>query len=209
MLSGPVAAQSNPTMTTVIPDDGEFATQGRIQAIDPGASTLTIVPDSNHPVPMAVASGVDLTSIPAGGVASVHYTRLVTFVAAAPNVPVAQVPATATVEPVAQTVGGIGHSAAAIVGRVAKLNGSSGFDVVNFNGGGIYTIQTTNSTREAAIRLLKVGTRLPFPCVGLCHLCRQMRSVRQRPVRVLAGIAAGPPQCEERPWLTPVFLSAT
>ena len=47
MLSPPVAAQSNPTMTNVVPDGGHFATQGKIQAIDPGALTLTIVPESS------------------------------------------------------------------------------------------------------------------------------------------------------------------
>jgi hypothetical protein len=46
MLSTQAAAQANPTMTNVVPDGGEFATQGKIQALDPGASTLTIVPES-------------------------------------------------------------------------------------------------------------------------------------------------------------------
>jgi hypothetical protein len=152
-----VAAQSNPTMTNVIPDGGEFATQGKIQAMDPGASTLTIVPESDQPVPMTVAPGVNLTNISVGDVASVHYTRSVTFVVASPAVSVAQVPATHTVGQVAQTPGGIGADAAVIVGRVVKLGGASSFDVVNANGGGIYTIQTTNPSRQAAIGLLKVG----------------------------------------------------
>ena len=44
-----------------------------------------------------------------------------------------------------------------VVGRVVKLNGPTSFDVVNANGGGIYTIKTTNPTREAAIAAMKVG----------------------------------------------------
>jgi hypothetical protein len=44
-----------------------------------------------------------------------------------------------------------------IVGRVVKLDGPSSFDVVNANGGGIYTIKTTDPTRQTAIGLLKVG----------------------------------------------------
>jgi hypothetical protein len=152
-----VAAQSNPTMTNVVPDGGNFATQGKIQAMDPGASTLTIVPESSPPVPMTVASGVNLTNISVGDVASVHYTRSVTFVVASPAVVVAQVPATNTMGQVAQTPGGIGADAAVIVGRVVKLNNANSFDVVNANGGGVYTIQTSNPTRQAAIGLLKVG----------------------------------------------------
>jgi hypothetical protein len=38
-----------------------------------------------------------------------------------------------------------------------KLNNANSFDVVNANGGGIYTIQTSNPSRQAAIGLLKVG----------------------------------------------------
>jgi hypothetical protein len=157
MLAARVAAQPNPTMTNVIPDGGNFATQGKIQALDPGASTLTIVPESSHPVPMTVAPGVNLTDISVGDVASIHYKRSVTFVVGGPNVAVGQVPATSTVGQVAQTPGGIGTSAAVIVGRVVKLDAPSSFDVVNANGGGIYTIKTTDPTRQTAIGLLKVG----------------------------------------------------
>ena len=157
MLSTPVAAQTNATMTNVVPDGGEFAAQGKIQALDPGALTLTLVPEGSPPIPMTVAPGVDLTSVSVGDVSSVHYTRSVTFVVGSPNVPVGQVPVTSTVDQVAQTPGGIGYNAAVVVGRVVKLDGPTSFDVVNANGGGIYTIKTTNPTREAAISLLKVG----------------------------------------------------
>jgi hypothetical protein len=157
MLSAPVVAQSNPTMTNVVPDGGSFAAQGKIEALDPGALTLTIVPEKSPPVPMTVAAGVDLTDVSVGDVASVHYTRSVTFVVGSPNVAVAQVPATSTVGQVAQTPGGIGPGAAVIVGRVVKLDGPSSLDVVNANGGGVYTIKVTNPARQAAFKQLKVG----------------------------------------------------
>ena len=154
----PVAAQSDhPTMTNVVPDGGKFAAQGKIQALDDGASTLTLVPESSPPIPMTVAPGVNLTDVSVGDVASVHYTREVTFVIGGPHVPVGQVPVTSTVDQIAQTPGGIGYNAAVVVGRVVKLNGPTSFDVVNANGGGIYTIKTTNPTREAAMAQLKVG----------------------------------------------------
>jgi hypothetical protein len=155
ILSASVAAQPNPTMTNVVPDGGNFATQGKIQALDPGASTLTIAPESSPPIPMTVAPGVNLTDISVGDVASVHYTRSVTFIVGGPSVAVPQ--ATTTVGQVAQTPGGIGAGATTIVGRVVKLDGPTSFDLVNANGGGIYTIKTTNPSREAAIGVLKVG----------------------------------------------------
>jgi hypothetical protein len=153
----PAAAQSTPTMTNVVPDGGQYSIQGKLQELDPGAATLTIVPKSGGPVPMSVAPGVDLTSVSVGDVADVHYTRSVTFVVGSPRVPTGQVPVTSTVDQVAQTPGGIGYNAAVVVGRVVKLDGPSSFDVVNNNGGGIYTIKTTNPTRQAALALLKVG----------------------------------------------------
>jgi len=156
-LPAPVAAQANPTMTNVVPDGGSFAARGKIEALDPGAGTLTLASEKGPPIPMTVSPGVNLSSVSVGDVASVHYTRSVTFVVGSPNVPTSQVPATATVGQVAQTPGGIGYNAATIVGRVVKLDGPDAFDVVNANGGGIYTIKTTNPTRVAAIALLKVG----------------------------------------------------
>ena len=44
-----------------------------------------------------------------------------------------------------------------LVGRVVKLDSPSSIDVVNNNGGGIYTIKTTQPSRIAAIAKLKVG----------------------------------------------------
>ena len=52
---------------------------------------------------------------------------------------------------------GIGANAAVIVGRVVKLDGPSSFDVVNANGGGVYTIKITNPARQASFKILKVG----------------------------------------------------
>jgi hypothetical protein len=157
MLPTRVAAQTNPTMTNVVPDGGNYSIQGKIQALDPGASTLTLVSESSSPMPMTVAPGVDLSSVSVGDVASVHYKRSVTFVVGSPRVPVGQVPVTSTVGQIAQTPGGIGYDAAVIVGRVVKLDGPSSFDVVNANGGGIYTIKTSDPTRQTAIALLKAG----------------------------------------------------
>ena len=45
----------------------------------------------------------------------------------------------------------------AIIGRVVKKDGATSFDVVDATGGGVYTIQVANPTRQAAIQLLNVG----------------------------------------------------
>src|SRR4051794_11173750 len=144
-------------MTNVVPEGGDYAAQGKVQALDPGALTQTLAPENSSPVPMTIAPGVDLSDVAVGDVASVHYTRSVTFVVGTPNVSVSKVAATATVGQVAQTPGGIGPDGATVVGRVVKRDAPSSFDVVNANGGGIYTINVANPARQAAAQMLKVG----------------------------------------------------
>jgi len=149
------AAQANPTMTNVIPDGGSFAVQGKIQAINAGAGTVTVMPASNTPLPMTARSGVSLANLEVGDTVSTHYSRSVNFLVATPQV---QVPAgTSTIGQVARTPGGIGPQAMEIVGTVTNLDSADRFDVVNSTGGGVYTIQVTDPARLALVKTLKVG----------------------------------------------------
>ena len=147
----------NPTMTNVVPEGGHYSARGKLQSLDPGAMTLTLNTETAGPLPMTIAPGVDLSDVSVGDVADIHYTRSVTFVVGGPNVSVSNVAATATVGQVAQTPGGIGPNPATIVGRVVKVDGSDSFDVVNANGGGIYTVKVTNPARQDAVKMLKAG----------------------------------------------------
>lgn len=157
VLSTQAAAQANPTMTNVIPDSGSYSAHGTIQAINPGAGTLTIVPASGSPLPLTAASGVSLANLAVGDNVSVHYSRTVAFEVGTPNVAVPKNEPTQTVGQLAKTPGGIGPEATVISGSVVKLNSASSFDVVNINGGGVYTIQVTNPARLALVSTLKVG----------------------------------------------------
>lgn len=154
---GQALAQDNPTMTNVVPEGGHYSAQGKLQSLDPGGLKLILVTEKAGPIPMTIGPDVDLSNVSVGDVADVHYTRSVTFVVGSPNVSVNNVPATATVGQVAQTPGGIGPDPATIVGRIVKVNGPDSFDVVNANGGGIYTIKVTNPARQQAVKLLKAG----------------------------------------------------
>ena len=158
LLAAPVVAQAPPTAQNIIPDGISYATQGKVQAIDPGAETLTIAPENQPPISMTVAPGVNLGDIEQGDVASVHYTRRVTFNVGNPNAPVTAT-GTTTVGQAAQNPTNIATATTptVIVGRVVKLDSPSSIDVVNNNGGGIYTIKTTQPSRIAAIAKLKVG----------------------------------------------------
>jgi hypothetical protein len=157
MLPTRAAAQADPTMTSVVPEGGNYATQGKVQAINAGAGTVTIMPASNVALPMTAAPGVNLANIEVGDTASTHYTRAVAFAIAGPQTRVSERGATETLGQLARTPGGVGPGAMEIMGIVTQLNSSSSFDVVNANGGGIYTIQVTNPARIALVQQLKVG----------------------------------------------------
>ena len=105
---------------------------------------------------MAVAPGVNLGDLENGEVASVHYTRTVTFTVG--NAPITAT-GTTSVAQAAQNPADIATATTPtmIIGRVLKLNSPNSIDVVNNNGGGIYTIKTTQAARMAAIAKFKVG----------------------------------------------------
>ena len=156
MLAAPVVAQAPPTAQNIIPDGISFATEGTLQALDPGAGTLTVAPKDQTPIQMTVAPGVSLAGIAQGDFASVHYTRTVTFTTG--NAPVTATGNT-TVAQAVQNPADLrtATTPTVIIGRVVKLDTPSSVDVVNNNGGGIYTIKTTQPARIAAIAKLKVG----------------------------------------------------
>ena len=152
-------AQNNPTVSNVIPEGGHYSLRGKLQAIDAAADTLTLATDKADAIPIVIgpqAEG-DLASVSVGDVVDVTYTRAVTLVLAGPNVSVSNVPANTTVGQVAQA-GGIGANPTTVVGRVTKVDSNNhSFDVVNANGGGIYTVLVTNPIRQQALTSLKTG----------------------------------------------------
>jgi hypothetical protein len=160
VATGPAMAQAtsapaNPTMSNVIPDGGNFAVAGRVHAINPAARTLTIAPSSGQPVALTAPAGISLEGLSAGDHVSAHYTRAVTFVVGTPDASTPR--ATQTVGQMARTPGGIGAGASVIVGRVIKVDGPGAFDIVNVDGGGEYTVRSTDPTRVAALRAVKAG----------------------------------------------------
>ncbi len=153
----PVLAQAmqNPTMTNVIPSGGSFAVTGRIGDINPSARTLSVMREGKDPLPMVVPAAVDLGGLSKGDHVSIHYSRTVTFVVATPDAGTPR--ASETVSQAAQRPGGIGPEAQVIVGRVLKIDGPGQFDIVNVNGGGVYTVHATDPSRVAALSAVKAG----------------------------------------------------
>jgi hypothetical protein len=101
------------------------------------------------------AAEADVNHVAVGDAVDVTYTRAVAFLLASPNVNVSNIDANKTVGQVAQT--GIGPEATTVVGRITKVDGTHSFDVVNANGGGIYTVLVSNPSRQHVVSTLKAG----------------------------------------------------
>ncbi|MFL5280896.1 MAG: hypothetical protein ACJ8AW_07815 [Rhodopila sp.] len=161
VLGAQAVAQSPPppTAQNVIPDGITYTVRGKLTSLDAAGDMLTVTPDGQQPVTMTIAPGVDLSDVEQGDVADVHYTRHVTFAvgnagtSGAGNMSVGQA---------AQNPEAIANSptSTVIIGRIVKINGPNSVDVVNNNGGGVYTIKTTQQKRIELISHLKVGDTL-------------------------------------------------
>jgi len=160
MLPLPAAAQANPTMTNVIPEGGSSAVDGKVQAVDPNARTITIAPSSGPALPLVAPARVGLDTIEAGDKVSAHNTRSVAFLLASPGTGERPGDTTATVDQTAHKPGQIGPQATEIRGGVTKINGPRSFDIVDTTGGGVFTIQVTDPARVALVEQLKVGDSL-------------------------------------------------
>jgi hypothetical protein len=150
-------AQNNPTVTNVIPDGGHYSVRGKLQVLDLAAGTIAVETEKSGTLPMVIgpAAEADINHVAVGDAVDVTYTRAVAFLLASPNVNVSGVDANKTVGQVAQT--GIGAEATTVVGRITKVDGNHSFDVVNANGGGIYTVLVSNPARQQVVSTLKAG----------------------------------------------------
>lgn len=153
-------AQSNPTMSNVIPEGGKGAVSGKVQSVNADTRTIVIAPSSGQALPVVAPTGFDLGSVEAGDMVSAHYTRSVAFLLVPPGAEERPGSTSGTVDRAARTPGHIGPQATEIRGAVTKVNSANSFDIVDASGGGVYTVQVSNPARATLVQQLKVGDRL-------------------------------------------------
>ncbi len=163
-MSIPAAAQStNPVVPSMIPEAAAQTVYAKIVNIS-RAVTLNTVDGGT----LSVIAGpqVSLEKLDARDRVDVHYYRSVAFMVAkgtgtpggeAINLPPDQAGLLAWHEQV-QIPGGTNVPMTHVVGLVVGVNpGSQRVDVVNPNGGAVYSIQASDPSRAAMIASLKVG----------------------------------------------------
>lgn len=93
-----------------------------------------------------------------GDTVNAQYYRSVAFMLSGPGMPAPEDQMTQAIARSAQAPGGIGVRETRISGLVVGIDfAGNSIDVVNPSGGGVYTIDVTDPSRQAMLRNLKVG----------------------------------------------------
>ena len=93
-----------------------------------------------------------------GDTVNAQYYRSVAFVLSAPGMPAPEDQMAQAILQPAQAPGGIGVRETKISGLVVGVDlAANSIDIVNPSGGGIYTVNVTDPSRQALLGSLKVG----------------------------------------------------
>jgi hypothetical protein len=126
--------------------------------MDADKRQVTLVGPSRTPVTLTAGPAVRLEMLKVGDTVNAQYYRSVAFVVSQPG---ATVPddeiKQATARPV-EVPGGVGMRVTQITGLVVGIDlGAHSVDVVNPQGGQVYTVHVTDPDRQARLPMLKVG----------------------------------------------------
>jgi hypothetical protein len=153
------AAQGNRlALTNVVPESEAVTIHAKITAIDPATRQVTLTGRTGAPVTVTAGPNVRLEMLKVGDVVDAQFYRSVAFVVSQPG---ATVPDDEIQQALARPVdapGGIAMKVARISGLVVGIDLSAhSVDLVNPEGGQIYTVNVTDPARQAKLPMLKVG----------------------------------------------------
>jgi hypothetical protein len=156
------AAQSNPTVSNVIPESEAVTLQAKITAIDPATRAVTLVGPSGKAATVVAGPLVRLDLLKVGDRVNAKYYRSVGFVVTPPQsaggTPVSDDQVAQIIAQPARTPGGAGVRVTKLSGTVVGIDlAAHSIDVVNPSGGGVYTVDVTDPARIAALSSLKIG----------------------------------------------------
>lgn len=157
----PAAAQTSSSLANVVPESMAVTIHAKVTAIDADQRQVTLTGRSGAPVIVTAGPNVRLEMLKVGDTVDAQYYRSVAFVVSEPG---ATVPEDEIQQVVARPVdapGGIGVRVTQISGLVVGIDlGANSLDLVDPQGGAIYTVNVTDPARRAKLPLLKVGDRI-------------------------------------------------
>jgi Cu/Ag efflux protein CusF len=156
------AAQTNPTLTNVIPESAAVTLHATITAIDTGTRAVTLAGASGTAVTVTAGPLVRLDLLKVGDRVNAKYYRSIGFVvnppAAGNGVTVSDNEIAQITAQQAQAPGGVGVRLTRVSGTVVGIDlAAHSVDLVNPSGGAIYTVDVTDPARVALLSTLKLG----------------------------------------------------
>lgn len=152
------AAAQGADLANIVPEDAAVTIHARITAVDPATRHLTLTGRSGTPVTLAVGPAVRLEMLKPGDTVDVQYLRSVAFTVSSPGQPVPEDEMSAAMARPVMAPGGIGMKSTRVNGLVVGIDiGANTVDLVNPQGGAVYTVKVTDPSRQAKLPLLKVG----------------------------------------------------
>jgi Cu/Ag efflux protein CusF len=156
------AAQTNPTLTNVIPESAAVTLRAKITAIDTGTRAVTLAGASGSAVTLTAGPLVRLDLLKVGDRVNAKYYRSIGFVVNPPadgnGVPVSDDEIAQITAQQAQVPGGVGVRLTRVSGTVVGIDlAAHSVDLVNPSGGAIYTVDVTDPARVALLSTLKLG----------------------------------------------------
>ncbi|MBK3773154.1 hypothetical protein [Azospirillum aestuarii] len=154
----PASAQSRPVLTNVIPESAAVTIHAKITAIDVGKRKVTLAGRSGTPVTVMAGPAVRLEMLKMGDTVDAQFYRSVAFMVSQPGTPVPEDEVQQAVARPAEAPGGIGVQVTRLSGLVVGIDlSANSIDLVNPNGGEVYTVNVTDPARQAKLPSLKVG----------------------------------------------------
>ena len=152
------AQSNNPVLSNVIPQSAAVTLHAKIRAINPETREITLAGRSGTSVTVQAGPAVRLDMLHVGDTVNAQYYRSVAFMLSAPGMPAPEDQMEQVIAQSAQAPGGIGVRETKISGLVVGLDQAAhSVDIVDPSGGGIYTINVTDPSRQALLETLKVG----------------------------------------------------
>ncbi|MBK4721492.1 hypothetical protein JJL56_21785 [Azospirillum sp. YIM DDC1] len=154
----PASAQSRPVLTNIIPESAAVTIHAKITAIDVGKRKVTLAGRSGTPVTVMAGPAVRLEMLKMGDTVDAQFYRSVAFMVSQPGTPVPEDEVQQAVARPAEAPGGIGVQVTRLSGLVVGIDlSANSIDLVNPNGGEVYTVNVTDPARQAKLPSLKVG----------------------------------------------------
>ena len=156
------AAQDNPVVTNVVPESEAVAIYAKIQSIDPATRKVALLGRSGRSITVTAGPIVRLDLLKVGDTVNAKYYRSVAFFVSGPrgdnSTPPSPDESAQVISRPAQAPGGVGVRLTKMSGLVVGIDmAAHRIDVVDPSGGGVYTVDVTDTSRIPMLGQLKVG----------------------------------------------------